>query len=235
MKFFNLTYKNKKIINLNKLKKYKDKITCIPIGIDNKELTVNETKLNELKKEYKEKKIVFYLGRLVYYKGIEYLIEASKSLPDDTIILIAGIGELKDKLQKQIHSYNLEDKVKLLGKIPFEELGAYYQLCDIFCLPSTERSEAFGVVQIEAMAFGKPVISTSIKGSGVDWVNLNNVSGIIVPPKDANKLAEAIIELLTDEKKYQQLSIGAKKRYEEEFTKEKMVEKFRNLYLEILK
>ena len=85
------------------------------------------------------------------------------------------------------------------------------------------------------MAFGKPVISTSIKGSGVDWVNLNNVSGIIVPPKDANKLAEAIIELLTDEKKYQQLSIGAKKRYEEEFTKEKMVEKFRNLYLEILK
>ena len=217
------------------LKKYKDKITCIPIGIDNKELTVNETKLNELKKEYKGKKIVFYLGRLVYYKGIEYLIEASKSLPDDTIILIAGIGELKDKLQKQIHSYNLEDKVKLLGKIPFEELGAYYQLCDIFCLPSTERSEAFGVVQIEAMAFGKPVISTSIKGSGVDWVNLNNVSGIIVPPKDANKLAEAIIELLTDEKKYQQLSIGAKKRYEEEFTKEKMVEKFRNLYLEILK
>ena len=129
----------------------------------------------------------------------------------------------------------MEDKVKLLGKIPFEELGAYYQLCDIFCLPSTERSEAFGVVQIEAMAFGKPVISTSIKGSGVDWVNLNNVSGIIVPPKDANKLAEAIIELLTDEKKYQQLSIGAKKRYEEEFTKEKMVEKFRNLYLEILK
>lgn len=217
------------------LKKYKDKITCIPIGIDNKELTVNETKLNELKKEYKGKKIVFYLGRLVYYKGIEYLIEASKSLPDDTIILIAGIGELKDKLQKQIHFYNLEDKVKLLGKIPFEELGAYYQLCDIFCLPSTERSEAFGVVQIEAMAFGKPVISTSIKGSGVDWVNLNNVSGIIVPPKDANKLAEAIIELLTDEKKYQQLSIGAKKRYEEEFTKEKMVEKFRNLYLEILK
>ena len=121
-----------------------------------------------------------------------------------------------------------------MGKIPFEELGAYYQLCDIFCLPSTERSEAFGVVQLEAMAFGKPVISTSIKGSGVDWVNLNNISGIIVPPKDEKKLAEAIIELLTDEKKYQQLSIGAKKRYEEVFTKDKMVSSFENLYLEIL-
>ena len=217
------------------LKKYKDKITCIPIGVDGNELTIKRSVFDNLKEIYKDKKIIFTLGRLVYYKGFEYLIEASKSLPDDTIILIAGIGELKDKLQKQIHSYNLEDKVKLLGKIPFEELGAYYQLCDIFCLPSTERSEAFGVVQIEAMAFGKPVISTSIKGSGVDWVNLNNISGIVVPPKDANKLAEAIIELLTDEKKYQQLSIGAKKRYEEEFTKEKMVEEFEKLYLKMVK
>lgn len=217
------------------LKKYKDKITCIPIGVDGNELTIKRSVFDNLKEIYKDKKIIFTLGRLVYYKGFEYLIEASKSLPDDTIILIAGIGELKDKLQKQIHSYNLEDKVKLLGKIPFEELGAYYQLCDIFCLPSTERSEAFGVVQIEAMAFGKPVISTSIKGSGVDWVNLNNVSGIIVPPKDANKLAEAIIELLTDEKKYQQLSIGSRKRYEEVFTKEKMVEEFEKLYLKMVK
>ena len=121
-----------------------------------------------------------------------------------------------------------------MGKIPFEELGAYYELCDIFCLPSTERSEAFGVVQIEAMAFEKPIISTSIKGSGVDWVNLNNISGIIVPPKDSKKLAEAITELLTNENKYQQLSIGAKKRYEDVFTKEKMVHSFKKLYQEIL-
>ena len=137
-------------------------------------------------------------------------------------------------MQDQIFNHNLQNKVKLLGKIPFEELGAYYELCDIFCLPSTERSEAFGVVQIEAMAFEKPIISTSIQGSGVDWVNLNDVSGIIVPPKDANKLAETIIELLTNEKKYQQLSVGAKKRYEEVFTKDKMVDSFKSLYLEIL-
>jgi glycosyltransferase, family 1 len=217
------------------LKKYTDKITCIPIGVDSKELTIKRRVFDNLKEIYKDKKIIFTLGRLVYYKGFEYLIEASKSLPDNIIILIAGIGELKDKLQEQIHTYNLEDKVKLLGRISFEELGAYYEFCDIFCLPSTERSEAFGVVQIEAMAFGKPIISTSIKGSGVDWVNLNNISGIIVPPKNANKLAEAIMKLLTDEKKYQQLSIGAKKRYEEVFTKDKMVDKFKNLYLEILK
>ncbi|WP_454985460.1 glycosyltransferase [Capnocytophaga gingivalis] len=216
------------------LKKYKNKIVCIPIGIDNKELFIDQNTLNNLKNKYKGYKIIFSLGRLVYYKGFEYLIEAARSLPNDIIILIAGIGELKEKLQQQISKHNLQDRVKLLGKIPFKELGAYYQLCDIFCLPSTERSEAFGVVQIEAMAFGKPIISTSIKGSGVDWVNLNDVSGIIVPPKDTNKLAEAVTALLTDEEKYQWLSIGAKKRYEEEFTKDKMVNSFKNLYLEIL-
>ena len=218
----------------NTLKKYKNKISCIPIGVDSQELSIDWNTLNILKNKYQGNKIVFSLGRLVYYKGFEYLIDAARFLPNDIIILIAGIGELKEKLQEHISKHNLQDRVKLLGKIPFEELGAYYQLCDIFCLPSTERSEAFGVVQIEAMAFGKPVISTSIKGSGVDWVNLNNVSGIIVPPKDTNRLAEAIMELLTDEKKYQLLSIGAKKRYEEVFTKDKMVDSFKSLYLEIL-
>ena len=218
----------------NTLKKYKNKITCIPIGIDSQELSIDRNTLNVLKNKYQGNKIVFSLGRLVYYKGFEYLIDAARFLPNDIIILIAGIGELKEKLQDQIFNHNLQNKVKLLGKIPFEELGAYYELCDIFCLPSTERSEAFGVVQIEAMAFEKPIISTSIQGSGVDWVNLNDVSGIIVPPKDANKLAETIIELLTNEKKYQQLSVGAKKRYEEVFTKDKMVDSFKSLYLEIL-
>ena len=218
----------------NTLKKYKNKITCIPIGIDSQELSIDRNTLNVLKNKYQGNKIVFSLGRLVYYKGFEYLINAARFLPNDIIILIAGIGELKEKLQDQIFNHNLQNKVKLLGKIPFEELGAYYELCDIFCLPSTERSEAFGVVQIEAMAFEKPIISTSIKGSGVDWVNLNNISGIIVPPKDSKKLAEAITELLTNENKYQQLSIGAKKRYEDVFTKEKMVHSFKKLYQEIL-
>lgn len=217
------------------LKTYTDKIVCIPIGIDSKELMINERKFNDLKEKYKGKKIVFYLGRLVYYKGIEYLIEAAKKIEDNTMILIAGSGNLKDKLQEQIYTYKLGKKVKLLGRIPFEELGAYYQICDIFCLPSTERSEAFGVVQIEAMSFAKPVISTSIKGSGVDWVNLDNVSGVIVPPKKTKELADAIIELLNDSEKYNRLSEGAKKRYEEEFTKDKMVEQFEKLYLEILK
>ena len=216
------------------LKKYKNKIVCIPIGIDSKELFIDQNTLNNLKNKYKGYKIIFSLGRLVYYKGFEYLIEAAKSLQNDIIILIAGIGELKEKLQEQISKHSLQDRVKLLGKIPFEDLGAYYQLCDIFCLPSTERSEAFGVVQIEAMAFGKPVISTNIQGSGVDWVNLDNVSGIIVPPKKTKELADAIVNLLNNSEKYKLLSEGAKKRYEEVFTKDKMIDSFKNLYLEIL-
>mgnify|MGYP000871261144 CR=1 FL=1 len=84
------------------------------------------------------------------------------------------------------------------------------------------------------MAFGKPVISTNIQGSGVDWVNLDNVSGIIVPPKKTKELADAIVNLLNNSEKYKLLSEGAKKRYEEVFTKDKMIDSFKNLYLEIL-
>nr|EID9259045.1 glycosyltransferase [Escherichia coli] len=102
---------------------------------------------------YKGKKIIFSLGRLVYYKGFEYLVESAKFLPDDYIILIGGNGEEKQKLLELIQRYKLEDKVKLLGFIRHEELSSYFAASNVFCLPSIEKSEAFGVVQLEAFLF----------------------------------------------------------------------------------
>lgn len=123
--------------------------------------------------DYKNKKVVFSLGRLIYYKGFEYLIDAVKYLDEDTVILIGGIGALKEKLQKQIEDNNFQDRVKLIGKVPAAELAEYYTRADVFCLPSIERSEAFGIVLLEAMAFGCPLISTSM-GSGTSWVNIHD-------------------------------------------------------------
>ncbi len=172
------------------LQNYHQKVTYIPIGIDYKEFPINQTFLEHLKRENQHKKVILSLGRLVYYKGFEYLIESAKYLPKNFLILIIGEGHLQEKLQHKINEKQLQHKVKLLGKVPFNELGAYYQLCDIFCMPSTERSEAFGVVQIEAMAFEKPIVSTNIKGSGVAWVNKDNISGKIVEPKNPKTLAD---------------------------------------------
>ena len=131
------------------------------------------------------------MGRHVYYKGFEYLLDAAKYLDDKYIILLGGQGELTPRLQEKIKQHNLDEKVKLLGKISAEELPAYFSAADVFCLPSVERSEAYGVVQLEAMACGTPVISTNIKGSGVSWVNKHGITGIVVPVKDSKALADS--------------------------------------------
>ena len=178
------------------LKDYLGKVETIPIGIDPLRLIVDESVLDNLYREYHGKRIVFSLGRHVYYKGFEYLIDAAKYLSDEYLILLGGEGPLTRELKERVIALGLQERVVFTGKIPSSELGSFYSFCDVFVLPSIEKSEAFGVVQLEAMSAGKPVISTRIPGSGVPWVNRQDVSGIIVPPRCSKDIAEAIIRLV---------------------------------------
>lgn len=212
------------------LQKYRNKCISIPIGIDKDRLKVNHELLNKLRKEYKGKKIVFALGRLAYYKGFKYLVDSAKDLDDDCIILIGGMGPLKFQLEDQIKTNGLDKKVKLLGRIEDNDLGAYYALCNVFCLPSIVKSEAFGVVQIEAMSFGKPIVATKIEGSGVDWVNKDSISGINVEIEDSKALAYAFKEILSFSERYEKYASDSKKRFYELFYREKMVEGIIKLY-----
>ena len=216
------------------LQKFIAKTNFIPLGIDVSELKVQSSVVARIHEEYEGKKIVFSLGRLIYYKGFEYLIEAAKLLDSETVILIGGVGKLQVQLQQLIIVNKLQDRVKLLGKIPFKELGAYYKACDLYCMPSIEKSEAFGVVQIEAMAFGKPIVSTNILGSGVPWVNKDGYSGKVVEPKNSKELASAIKFVLSDKEQYAMYSRNSLKRYNEYFTKVKMVERFKEFYVETI-
>jgi len=210
------------------LQKYKEKCVSIPIGID--KIKSNKNEILKIKNRYSNKKIIFSLGRLIYYKGFEYLIKAAQYLDNEYVILIGGTGHLKDILKKIIIKNNLENKVKLLGRIKDEEKGNYYEACDVFCLSSIEKSEAFGIVQIEAMSFGKPIIATKIKGSGVDWVNENGITGINVESKNSKAIAEAIKFLTNNKEIYNQFSYNAKYRFQKIFTKEKMIDSIINLY-----
>lgn len=214
--------------------RYKKKIESIPLGIDSKEFPIDNCLIKKIKDKYSGKKIIFSLGRLIYYKGFEYLIEAAGHLDEDYVVLIGGDGELKGELNKLISENKIQGKVKLLGRIPFNNLGAYYKSCDLFCMPSVEKSEAFGVVQIEAMSFAKPVVSSDIKGSGVPWVNKEGFSGKIVEPKNSKQLALAISYIVENKEIYSEYSKNALFRYKDLFTKEKMVEKFKKLYKNIL-
>ncbi len=207
---------------------YKDKCISIPIGIDETKLIANEDKVLELKNQYKDKRIIFSLGRLAYYKGFEFLIESAKYLDDSYIILIGGGGELKESLESIIVNNNLQNKVKLLGRIEDIDLGSYYEACDIYCLSSIVKSEAFGIVQIEAMSFSKPVVATKIEGSGVDWVNQDGISGVNVEPKNSKALAEGFKNIIND--KYNDYSQGAVNRFNNNFKRLKMTNTIKGLY-----
>ena len=212
----------------------KAKCEVIPIGIDRGEFIENPPFRKNLEQETKHKKVVFGLGRLVYYKGFQFLIEAAKKLPEDIVIFIGGEGPLAEQLHKEIKRSNLNEKVKLLGKIPFQELEEYYRRADVFCLPSCERSEAFGVVLIEAMSFGCPIVCCDIPGSGVPWVAKDGFNANIIKPKDAGALAQAIEDILSNKAKQVGFSENSQKRFQSLFQKELMVASVLDIYVNIL-
>ncbi|MCM1312349.1 MAG: glycosyltransferase [Bacteroides sp.] len=214
------------------LRGFSRKFICLPIGIDT--MVPVQKQVAEIRKTFEGKKIVFSLGRLVAYKGYSYLVDAACYLGDDYVILIGGTGRLRVRLQEQIDSLNLNARVRLLDFIPDDLLPAYYEACDLFCLSSVQKTEAFGIVQIEAMSFGKPVVATTIPHSGVSWVNKHGVSGLNVRPKDARAIAEAIMTITNDETIYRTYSRNAKERYKRMFTKDAMVGKCRKIYENLL-
>ena len=198
-----------------------DKLTYLPIGVD---------PLPEVKTEPGEYITVFSLGRLVGYKGYKYLVEAAKYLPDNYRIVIGGEGPLKQELQEQIKAEGLETKVSLLGRVPQEKLPELFASCSVFCLSSIWKTEAFGIVQIEAMSCGKPVVATRIPRSGVPWVNEHGCSGLNVEPCDAKALADAIMQVTSDPDTYQRFCKGARDRYRALFTKQAMIENCIEIY-----
>lgn len=210
------------------LKKVQQKTVCLPIGVP--PILPEPEAVDKLRKQYGEKKIVFSLGRLVAYKGFTHLVEAARFLKDDYVILIGGTGALKQALSQQIKRLGLENKVLLLGRIPENELPTYFGACKVFCLPSVQKTEAFGIVQIEAMSCGKPVVATRIPQSGVPWVNKHGVSGLNVMPGNAGELARAIQDIADNESVYDKYSMAAKNRYWDIFTNEHMIDKCKRIY-----
>lgn len=203
------------------LKRAQHKITYLPIGTE--EILPDIEGAHQLRERYSNHKIVFSLGRLVPYKGYHNLIEAAQYLSDDYVVVIGGTGPLRESLEQLIKERKLEKKVKLLGFVKDEEVAAYFTACDIFVLPSVQKTEAFGIVQIEAMSCSKPVVATKIPGSGTAWVNAHGISGLNVTPEKPKEIADAILTITKDRDAYEVYATGARQRFEKMFTKEKMV------------
>ena len=181
------------------LSKYKEKCTYICNCIRPERFVLNsgiKEKIKQIKEENKNKLICFGVGRHIPYKGFTYLVKASKLLDNRFKIYIGGKGPLSDSLKQEAQD---DDKIVFLGRVSDEDMIAYYSACDIFTFPSITKNEAFGIALAESMYFGKPAVTFTIKGSGVNYVNLDKVTGIECPNGDVKAYSDALT-LLADNK-----------------------------------
>jgi glycosyltransferase involved in cell wall biosynthesis len=209
-----------------------DRCHVIPYGIALEQFEhADPAAVAEVRARYGER-LVLSVGRLVYYKGFEYLIRAMQHVRGRLIII--GDGPLRQKLEQLVMELNLRDKVVLAGEIQNAAVTPYYHAADLFALASIARSEAFGIVQIEAMAAGIPVVNTSLD-SGVPFVSLHDKTGLTVPPEDPEKLAAAINRLLDNPGQRAALGRAAQARAREEFAIDVMVGRTFSLYDRIMR
>ena len=214
------------------LRAWRGKVVVIPIGISDNLDSVTPAKVQAIRQRYHWRKIVFALGRFTYYKGFDVLVESARHLPPDCVVLIGGDGDptLTARLQSASYALGLAGRVHFLGRIEESELPDYFSACDVFCLPSTERSEAFGVAQLEAMCMAKPVVSAEVPGSGVSWINQHGHTGLTVPVRDARALGAALNTLLGDAELGRRMGQYGRERFLAEFQAQLMAQRVLALY-----
>lgn len=206
------------------LKKFRKKCRILPYGITpEKYLSIERKPFLTEKLNNKNNIKVFFTGRLVYYKGVDILLKAFTEI-NNCELFIAGTGELENSLKDYAENHGLNKKVHFLGFLSDYELKQAYSDCDIFVLPSVAKSEAFGIVQLEAMIYGKPVINTNL-ASGVPYVSINGRTGITVPPSNPEALAEAVTKLAGDKNLREKLGRNAYERVTTKFNEKYIAER----------
>ena len=213
---------------------FRSKCVVIPFGIDVERLEATPAvtaRAAQIVAEQPGPRVLF-IGRLVPYKGVDVLIDAMASVPRATA-LILGDGPLRGELAARAAASGVAGRVRFLGALPDAEVVAHLHACDVFVLPSVSRQETFGVAQLEAMACGRPVVSTDLE-TGVPWVNQHEVTGLVVPPGNSERLSDALGTLLSDEALRNRFGAAARERVEREFTTERMAQRTVSLYRDVL-
>ncbi|MBS7808562.1 glycosyltransferase [Variovorax sp. PCZ-1] len=192
------------------------KLHVVPFGFDLAHYALPLEQCTRIRNTYPGN-IIFALGRHVHYKGFDVLIKAMAQLPHDTQLIIGGEGPLSDAWKALATQSASKDRIHFVGKISDQDLPAYFQACDVFCLPAVNQAEAFGIVQVEAFACAKPVVSTRLN-NGVDFVNQDGITGYSVTPSSVDDLAQALNRLLADPALRQRLGAQALQRAQQEFS-----------------
>lgn len=216
------------------LPEFINKCVVVPNCVNSSRLNImpeDVQKAEQIKHKNCGKIICFAIGRHVPYKGMEYLIRASKLLSGDFKIIIGGEGPLTESLKSLSEG---DEKVEFIGKVDNSALRAYMLACDIFCFPSITKNEAFGIALAEAMSYSKPSVTFTIEGSGVNYVSVGGETGIEVENCNVEKYARAIEMLASDSVLRDNYGAEAKKRVELLFTDKKFKNNIKNLINGIL-
>ena len=233
------------------LKPFQEKCVKIPFGvreevlkdstdyllqqtIKEKEKEIEQTAKNRQKALQTDREEIRFLfvGRLIYYKGCDVLLKAFQGIAGAKLVMV-GDGPLKNQIEQKLAVYHMQEKVELKGWLRDPELFEEYRSCDVLILPSVVKSEAFGLVQIEAMAYGKPVINTRIP-SGVPYVSLDKKTGLTVTPGSVEELQQAIRWMIENHRERSAMGRAARIRVEECFTRKNMLQKLMNLCREVV-
>jgi glycosyltransferase involved in cell wall biosynthesis len=213
--------------------RFAEKFEAIPIGVDDEFFHPAEKDAELLKKfNIRDEKIILFVGGLDsahYFKGLGYLISAARKIKNNFKIVIAGSGNLKSEYEKMAESLGIRDKVIFSGSPAREDLPKFYNLADVFVLPSIDKSEAFGIVLLEAMACGAPVVASEL--FGVRTLVTDN--GFLSEPKNADNLAEKINSVLENEDLRKQMGANSRKNIEEKYSYKKVGEKLIHFYKEL--
>lgn len=214
------------------LQPFRGKIKILPNAMDESNFILKEgdkEQIEKIKLHYNNKKIIFFIGRHIQYKGLPYLIEAEKYIKGECEIVIAGQGPLTEGLKKQCNS----KRVHFVGKLSDDELRWHHYAASIFAFPSITKNEAFGVALAEAMYCYTPAVTFTIPGSGVNWVSINNETGLEVPNKNVKAYAGAIDTLLSNDNLCKQFAETGHKRVKENFTIPQMIKLAEQYYINL--
>lgn len=204
---------------------HQDKCEVIPFGLEIEEYQGEDEKVRQLRDRYG--KFVLFVGRLAYYKGVMVLLKAIKQTNQRLVMI--GSGSEKEKCEEFIRQNGLQDRVWLLDHVERDELVNFMRAASAFVLPSIYRSEAFGIVLMEAMACGQPLISTEL-GTGTSFINTHEQTGLVVPPNDPQALAEAISTLMNDRERAQKYIQRGQELIHTEFFLQKMLDRIQKVY-----
>lgn len=210
------------------LRPFRAKCRIVPYGIPLERFTPNaqiDSEAAAIRSAYPGP-IVLFVGRLCYYKGLEVAVAAMKDAK--ATLLIVGRGPLERDIRRRVRDLDLERKVILVGPVDDGALVAHYRASDVTILPSTYRSEAFGLVMLQAQACSRPVICSDLPG--LSTVNVNHRTGLLVPPGDASALAGAINELLHAPDLCSRMGKAGRRQVEQKYTAAGMVRRMEEVY-----